>query len=241
MIITEELVSLVTGELLKRLGLVASSQSELESGPKSILLLVGEKKISAQTREKLSQSFEILEPNDYCGPPLPPKYTALLTTLGLQPLVRVAQGDDGCTIEGRVLLDAFLKGMPVAALEEGLYWKNFVQTAPPLLLNIYKNYQERLVSFGLKIVSEEKAPDTLLGKNSHTSGNKPPLGFKAPDNPDNQVNGYKGNRAITENEMKTICPPAKGLGQKFSLEHGSLLTPLAKDYISAMKIEICPK
>lgn len=43
---------------------------------------------------------------------------------------------------------------------------------------------------------------------------------------------------ITEAELIKLCPPSGGEGQQLRLPQGAIVTPLARDYIRAMKITL---
>ena len=49
---------------------------------------------------------------------------------------------------------------------------------------------------------------------------------------------WKGRRVMTEAEVRAACPAAGGPGQTLSLAPGDILTPLARDYIQSLKIEL---
>ena len=45
-------------------------------------------------------------------------------------------------------------------------------------------------------------------------------------------------RVLTEAEVRAACPLAGGPGQTLSLEPGDILTPLARDYVQSLKIDL---
>ncbi|MDR2800697.1 MAG: hypothetical protein LBB52_05450 [Desulfovibrio sp.] len=225
--ISDELVNRVTRELLKRLG----DGESADRAQKPLLHLVGGRAgVSPDLAARLEESFAIHEHiarEDH----VPPEALVLLSKLGVQALVRVAWGDEGCTVEGRALLEAILQGRPVAVLESGLAWRAF--KAPESLSARYAEYEKTLQNYGLKIVDEDGAIPALLGRETRAGAGEPTreaMPCAA------QKRG--GRRVINETAIKAACPEARGLGQTLAISPGDILTPLARDYALAMRINL---
>jgi ethanolamine utilization protein len=225
--ITEELVKYVTAELMKRLGGAVQ-----RSRPR--LRLAGSRgDLSTPALARLHENFEIEEHQGW-DDPLPPEAAVLITRLSTQALVRVAGGDEGCTPDGRVLLAALLNGQPVAALKDGFAWRRYASTAPQALLARYAQCENILQSYGLKLVSEDEAVRALTERCPAPAS--PAAAFRPAENA--APAGSRGRRALTESEVMRICPASRGEGQALRLEPGTILTPLAQDYVRAMKINV---
>lgn len=228
--ITDDLVKHITAELMKRLG--------GEVRPKPLLRLVGRREdLSTLALARLQENFEVQDHQGW-DDPLPPEASVLITSLNIQALVRVAEGDEGCTVEGRTLLGAFLNGQPVAALKEGVVWRRYMSTAPKALLARYSQYESVLQSYGLKLVSEDEAVEALLGRPAAASS---PSAYAAPQSGfERQApTGKGGGRPVlTEAEVMRMAPASQGYDQQLRLEPGTVLTPLAQDYIKAMRINV---
>ena len=233
--ITDELVKYITAELLKRLNPQSSVELKAE---KKLLHLVGPKEaLSTITTAKLNECFEIYHHQNW-DDALPLNAVVLLTELNLQALVRVAEGDEGCTVAGRCLMTAILNGQTVVALEEGLVWRHYLSTAPKPLLAKYAGYERILQSYGLKITREENLLQVLCGHKTQVTADS---SFVAPVPAiANAVspNAGRGRKAISEAAIKAACPEDKGFGQTFTLNSDEILTPLAKDYAQVMKLNI---
>ncbi|UQZ90754.1 hypothetical protein C4J81_16690 [Deltaproteobacteria bacterium Smac51] len=230
--VTDELVKYITAELMKRLGSSAPAKPRLR--------LVGRRDdLSTLALARLQENFEVEDHRDW-DDPLPTDAAVLITSLNIQALVRVAEGDEGCTVEGRALLAALLNGQPVAALKEGIVWRRYASTAPKALLARYARYEEVLQSYGLKLVSEDEAANALLGRRAATQA-QAATDFR-PEQPPKAAapaKGYGGGRKVlTEADVMRLCPASKGEGQDLRPEPGTVLTPLAQDYIKAMKINV---
>ncbi|MDR3176707.1 MAG: hypothetical protein LBU06_09275 [Desulfovibrio sp.] len=254
--ISDELISRVTRELIKRFG-SGGGESPVPA-PKPLLHLVGGRAgVSPAFAARLEEAFAIREHTAW-EDHVPPEAVVLLSKLGIQALVRVASGDEGCTVEGRALLEAILLGRPVAVLESGLAWR--ASGAPKALAARYAEYEKTLESYGLKIVDEDGVIPALLGRETGDGG---PLREAASPVPERFTNGTGGSpgkslprdacgrasqalnvlksggrRVINEAAIKAACPEARGLGQTFATSPGDILTPLAKDYALAMRINL---
>lgn len=236
--ISEDLVQYITRELMKRLGL-ASVEPAAPTAPAKLLHLVGPKEaLSPTALAGLEKNFNVYEHKSW-DEDLPPEASVLITSLSIQALTRVAEGDEGCTVEGRVLLAALLNGQPVAATKSGLLWRRYHNTGPKGLLAKYVHYENVLQTYGLKLVDEENIVESLLGP---VKAAPKAIGFSLGQSWPEPVKSFTkaaGRRKVfSENDLMTACPVAGGLGQTLHLGPADLLTPLAQDYAKAMQINI---
>jgi len=228
--ISDDLIQYITNELMKRL----ERQPEiLSAAAKPLLHLVGRREdFSTPALARIQESFDVREHTRY-EDELPPSARVLLSSLGLQALTRVAEGDEGCTIEGRVLLSALLNGQPVAALRDGLLWRRYQASAPRGLLLRYQHCERVLRDYGLKLVDEDEVVEALSGQAPKFPASPAPpqaaAAFKRPAG---------GRKVLTEAELMKLCPLSGGEGQSLRLSPGDILTPLAQDYVSALKIKL---
>ncbi len=236
--ISAELVEYITRELMKRLGSAPPAAAAPHAAPKALLHLVGRTTdLGTPALARLQERFIVREHLDW-NDTLPPEASVLITTLNIQAMVRVAEGDEGCTVEGRALLAALLNGQPVAALKDGLVWRRYMATAPKTLLARYGHYESVLQSYGLKLVDEDGAAEALLGR---PPAAPPPMPFAPTQQgrpPVPVIKPAGGRRVLTEAEVIAACPVSGGPGQTLRLSPGDFLTPLAQDYVLAMKINL---
>ena len=237
--ISEDLIKHITSELLKRLS-YGSSISKPTKLP--LLHLVGKiTDLSTPALARLQEQFEVQEHLSW-EDSLPPGAVSLITKLNIQALVRVAEGDEGCTVEGRVLLASLLNGQPVAALKNGIIWRSYTKTAPESLLNRYRQCEKILTNYGLKLVSEMEIAEALLPK--QTGGSRPKAQFvNQPNDTSKNITlavkpGASKRLVLTESDIMSSCPVAGGHGQSLHLSPGDIITPLAQDYAHNMKINI---
>jgi hypothetical protein len=218
--ITDDLVRYITDELLKRL----ARGGEAAPADRPRLLLVGDPRdLSPPVLAEIRRHFEVLtEPP--ADPSEPFEASVLLTRLGLQALVRVAEGEAGCTPEGLALMAALLHGRPAVVLKSGLVWHRHRGAAPRALLDRYARCENSLTSYGVRLAEEGGLIAALVGREPAAA---PPSGPRP---------GRR--RVLSETEVRAACPAAGGPGQILNLEPGALLTPLARDYVLSMKIAL---
>jgi hypothetical protein len=224
--ITDELVNKITAELWRRL-----EPSARTPVARPRLLVVGEPEaLSPAARAEILKHFEVLENQGDCCASFEAD-SVLVTRLSLQALVRVAAGEEGCTPEGRALMAALLQGRPAAVLTSGLIWRRCQTTAPRPLLDRYVRCEDLLTSYGVKLVDEAEIIAALLGR---SAGRERP-GSAAPVSAA-PISGRR--RVLTEAEVRAACPVAGGPGQTLNLGPGDFLTPLARDYVQSLKLNL---
>ncbi|MDR1657620.1 MAG: hypothetical protein LBT47_08715 [Deltaproteobacteria bacterium] len=253
MTVNEELVTKITEEIFRRLSAVSSPQKagQAKIPVSTELLVVGPLEVlPTGVVQALKDNFQITVIDSFDQPDVPGAQL-LMTSLGLQPLVRVPYGDEGCTIEGRALLRALLEGRQAVVWDGGIQWRRYQCTAPKLLISGYLASEAALKGAGVRIVSDSAILTALSsppccrpsqagisGETGHRSGPELPawsgagqkdLGQAAPAAP------CGGGRVLTEAKIKQLCPTGPGV---FTLAPGDVLTPLALDYLSASKIVV---
>jgi hypothetical protein len=232
----DTLVTLITNELLKRLH-NESFLDKVGGVPVSpavkkppLVLIGGITGLQPGTVSALESRYDIRYQDGLEG--VPDDALVLVTSMSIRALVRLAQGDDGDTPEGAGLLWALLRGKQPVIREEGMIWRTFSARIPPALADTYRGYERKLGGYGVQIVNEAGIPAALGGVVP------PSVPVQTAPAPAERVK-KPGKRVITEMDLIRECPPAKGKGQSFEMGPGDILTPLARDYVSAMHIDIC--
>ncbi|MDR2442186.1 MAG: hypothetical protein LBE31_01535 [Deltaproteobacteria bacterium] len=263
MIFNEDLVQKITAEILRRLSIKPSSgdQKEALDSPKANTFptspAISEPKIPAElkplmvvgaldalpqeTTKALSEIYSFNIIGTFDNQPHIPGAPLLLTSLGIQPLVRVAYGDEGCTIEGRALLRALLEGRRAVIWDEGVKWRAYRTTAPRSLIAGYLTYEAALKTAGVKIVSYHGLIKALSDNNQNAKAyppSPPPwsgAGQKSLSYP--KIDTSSQGRIITEAAVKTMISAASTPGL-FEIGPRDILTPLAKDYLASLRLKI---
>jgi hypothetical protein len=250
--VPEVLVSRITEEIIKRLAAGRPPKAEgccpaAAPIPAPDLIVAGSpgalSSLPAPIAEAVRAAFSVHEVSAFDGEG-PSGAPLLLPILPVQSLVRVAEGDEGCTVEGRQLLKALCEGRPAVVWEGGIVWRQFEKTAPRALVSLWRRREDDLRAYGVKLVPQEG----ILAALSCSAPGKP--GALAPSNTPipawsgagQRLPGYTdaphgATRVLTEALVMTMHPPGSGPG-RLVLEPDDVLTPLARDYLAAQKITV---
>jgi ethanolamine utilization protein len=230
--IDDALVAAITRELLKRLG----NDEDFSLGVKKPLVITGsDSNLQSSTRTSLEAGYNI-QWHDGLEALFPDNAEVLVTKLSIQALVRVAEGDAGCTSEGAALLWALLRGKRPVILEEGIEWRGFKETISPALTSKFNAHEKILASYGAVFVQEANVLCALAnGTPACCTG---PAGSGKPALVSPSPGGGKRKRVIGEVELMRLCPEAEGFGQVLEIGLKDILTPLANDYAAKMRITV---
>jgi hypothetical protein len=234
--IDDSLVTMITRELLKRLQKGESLTGGAAGEQKPPLVVIGGvSALSPSTLAALENRFVII-PHDSLDANFPEDASILATAMSIQALTRVSEGDEGCTPEGYGLLWAVLRGKTAVVLEEGLAWRAFSGTMPKALLEKYCGHERTLASYGIRIVKDADIASAFSGKACPPCAPQP--AFAAPPHPAGPETKTSGKRVISERELMLACPESNGYGQIFATGPKDILTPLAADYATRMRITV---
>jgi hypothetical protein len=240
--INDSLVTMITQELLKRLekgGSLSNGSGKEEKSP--LVLIGGSSALSPAALAALESRFVII-PHDSLDANFPEEASVLVTKMGIQALTRVSEGDEGCTPEGYGLLWAILRGKSPVILEDGIVWRHFSGTMPKALLEKYCGHERVLASYGVRIVKDADIPAVFSGKACPSCPAQPVFAaspaLARADVPIGAGVKSSGKRVISERELILACPESSGYGQTFVIGPKDILTPLAADYGTRMRIVI---
>jgi hypothetical protein len=230
--INDSLVTMITQELLKRLRKGESLTDGTEKKEKPPLVLIGgSSALSPPALAALESRFSIIA-HDSLDANFPEDASVLVTKMSIQALTRVSEGDEGCTPEGYGLLWAVLRGKTAVILEEGMAWRAFGGTMPRALLEKYCAHERVLGSYGIKIVKDADIAAVFSGGACPSCTPRPVTASVSPEVKP------AGKRVISERELMLVCPESKGYGQTFAIGPRDILTPLAADYVTRMRIVV---
>ncbi|MDR2049752.1 MAG: hypothetical protein LBP69_09895 [Treponema sp.] len=234
--INDSLVTMITQELLKRLQRGESLTNGTEKNEKPPLVLIGgSSALSPAALTALESRFAVI-PHDRAEAEFPEDAAVLVTRMSIQALTRVSEGDGGCTPEGYGLLRAILRGKTAVILEEGMAWRAFSATMPKALLEKYCGHERALAAYGVKIVKDADIAAVFSGGACPSCPSRPVSA--APSVPAGPENKPAGKRVISERELMLACPESGGYGQIFAIGPRDILTPLAADYVTRMRIVV---
>lgn len=244
--IPDDLVTKITEEIIRRISsggsqAAAPSPPPPPSGLRPDLIVTGPPgdplgRLPSEVKAAINAAYVIHPVNSFEAEGLP-KVPLLLPCLPIQPLVRVAHGDEGCTVEGRQLLCALLEGRSAVVWEDGIVWRRYSDTAPKSLVSIWKRCESALIEAGVKLVPHHGILDALAGRASNPSPT-PPAWSGAAQRANERIHTTGSVRVLTEAKVMEMFPNGSGPG-RLELKPGDMLTPLAKDYLAAQKIQTC--
>jgi len=242
--INDALVTAITRELLKRLDVKSlgrggeaenASSPTLYPQPPVPIVISGElSDLGAASLACLEERFSIV-PHSSLEAAFPENAEVLVTRLGVQALVRLSEGDAGCTNEGAALLWALLRGKKPIIVEEGIEWRRFKGAMTASLAARYASHERSLVSYGAVFVKKADLAKALSG-NCSPKPSCPAIPASANPAPLQGMAGSK--RVINELELMRLCPASLGQGQAVEIGSRDILTPLAEDYIAKMRISV---
>lgn len=139
----------------------------------------------------------------------------------------------------RFIMTMLLKGKKVIVLEEGLLYRKFQKVAPNTLYKLYEDYEAKLKSFGVRIVSKEKIL-TSCETSDRCMEIEPALHDAAPpykEQPEEEpaYAEIRHKKLITEADIRKLH--LKNLSE-IVIGPKSILTPLATDFIRTQRIKV---
>lgn len=133
-------------------------------------------------------------------------------SLSLSQLSNIANGAAGDSLS-KVFIDSVAYGLEVIQLREGMKYQDYASTMPKPMYNMYKEYEGKLRSFGIKLMSIDELRQYIGAS-------------QKPSPCDEAVRITK--KAVTELDIRRVCGDGKNL---ITLAKGCIITPLAADYI----------
>lgn len=239
----EKLIELITEEVMKRLKALIKT----EENNKKILILekkenlcpivskfLQENKISIHSLDDM-ESLENYE-------------AILLQNISNVELVNLSMAQQS-SLKEKVAIEALLKGEKVYALEKGLEYTKYKDTANKQLLKVFENHKDQLASYGINFVGlktllagineESKVKDTF---------NKTTLTEISDEESEKEDKAFCCNKVLEKTELLTkklvtevdLRNLLKDGVKNIAISKKSIVTPLARDFarVSKMKINI---
>ncbi|MDR2482448.1 MAG: hypothetical protein LBD08_02320 [Treponema sp.] len=228
--VNDALVTAITQELLKRLGGCPSP-----AGKKPLVIAGDPSILGADALASLEGSYDIIS-HSGLEALFPDNAEVLVTKLSVQALVRLSDGDAGCTSEGAALLWALLRGKKPVIVEEGIEWRGFKDAMSPALAAKYASCERTVAAYGAVFTGESNVVKVLSGK-ACPAPVPAGLGAQAVSAAPSRGTGAR-KRVLSEVEVMRLCPLAAGEGQVIEIGLTDILTPLAADYVAKMRITV---
>jgi ethanolamine utilization protein len=212
----ETLIQKVTDEVYKKLKSIAPSKGQR-------LVILSSQHVP-EIEERLGTQFDISYYNEGikdCDCDL-----LLIPTICIQLLANLANGLSTGSRE-RFIFTMLLKGKKVFALEEGLLYRTYKQTAPARLYKMYTDFVENIKTYGIQIVQKEELLQQYLQDEQMAAA--PEAEEKEETLPEsNHLAEILAKKVVTEADLKRCC--LKQI-REIVIDQKSILTPLAYDYL----------
>lgn len=119
----------------------------------------------------------------------------------------------------KIIIEGILRGKKIIALDEGIEYKKFKETANSTFFKVFKEYEEKLIQFGIEILKKEELCRVFGDKNNKAVSGEAAINKKV----------------ITEKDIFDMY----NRGYKIMyINKKSIITPLALDYIRLNGIDI---
>ncbi|SKC38088.1 hypothetical protein [Maledivibacter halophilus] len=234
----DSLVKIITKEVLKKIDIINLQKAKVKSG--NILILDS---ISKEKKDKyeyiigINKNIKFLD-DFFVDDDIDSLDYIIVPNLSIKDLSSIAIGLEQSQIS-KVVIDSILHGKKVVVIEEGIDYRKFRNISSENFFQLFKSYEDRLVSFGIDIVKKEELL-FYLSENTCVKDIKKELVQESFKNINqgkkvHVIEATISKKAVSEGDIKRIWD----LGYKtIYLNKKSIITPLAKDYIRTNEIEI---
>lgn len=144
-----------------------------------------------------------------------------LTNLSIRELSNLSLGMASSDIE-EYILKHIMAGKEIYVLSDGMEYKEYKKTAPKILYSKYVEAEEKLVSYGIKLINHSTE---IVKEENHI--------VEEVSNKENTITLTK--KLISESDLRK--PHINGV-KEIIVGKKSIITPLAKDYIRINNINI---
>lgn len=236
---TDSLITIITEEVLKRVTMLNSQSKQEKSNSILIIDSISQKNkdiyqqiISSWKNTRFLDDYhhnEGVDSFDYI----------ILPRLSNKDLVSITMGSPNSEIS-KIIIDGIFKGKKIIALKDGVCYRKYKDTANKNFFNMFKGYEEKMISFGIEVVKEEELIDCLndeaykdceenIKEQYKENINKNLVKKKAVEK------AIINKKVVSEKDIERLW--SKGY-QNIAIDKKSIITPLAKDFIRTNEIKI---
>ena len=235
----DKLIELITKEVMRRIKLTMKENSRKEENNesnKTILILENSKDLCSIVKSNLSENKISIDSIDNMKDI--EKYEfILIQNLSNNELINISKGYANSNKE-KIIINILLKGRNIYALEKGLQYKNYENTCPRPLLEVFKSYKNNLTSFGITFTSLGALTTSIKNNNKlkkvcNIEHSEDKLEDKSQNN--KCMGKIIDKKLISEMYMKNI--EKEGI-KEIIISKKSIVTPLAKDFARVNNINI---
>lgn len=237
----EKLVEMITKEVMNRVKQVEIQEEILPR--KSTKILIAESSESS-IYEELANS---LKKSNYCYDSLEniendlDAYESIVFgELNNRSLANISLGVQ-CSPKEAIAIKAALLGKKIIILEDGLEYRKYKSTSNKILYSLYQDYERKLVSYGMEIVSEKDFMKVLRSKKQEGCVSvqenviKVEPAISVQNTKEEEIYDFSKKRVLSEADLKRVYRQGiKGI----KISKKTVLTPLVKDFIRNNKITV---
>lgn len=231
----EKLVDMITKEVMKRI----PSNVDCTSIDKEKVLVISsceEELTKVKELLKLKYDVHIYDKEDT---KLSYYEHIIVTSLCNKGLSSMALGLCNDNIQ-EFLVNALFNGKKIYVLKEGIQYRKHINTSNEVLYNLYKEYEKKIISYGINLVDEKKLFERMqMGESCSDINSKSESQVKTKVYEDTlqsqHVVDISDKRLITESDLRKVY--MKGI-KEVNLIKNVILTPLAEDYIRIKQLKI---
>lgn len=237
----EKLVQMITKEVMNR---VTQLEIQEEKSPQKPLKILIAESSGSSAYEELTNS---LKRSNYCCDSLEniendlDVYESIVFgELNNRSLANISLGVQ-CSTKEAIAIKAILLGKKTILLEDGLEYRKYKRTSNKVLYSLYQDYERKLVSYGMEIVSKNDFMEVLKSNKQKSCDSvqenvikiEPIISVQSVK----EVESYdfSEKRVLSEADLKRVY--RKGI-REIKISNKTLLTPLVKDFIRNNKITV---
>ncbi|WP_432663548.1 DUF87 domain-containing protein [Wukongibacter baidiensis] len=225
---TDSLIKIIAEEVLKR---IKESQDCMHIVSDEATLILDEDSQKNRNKYKYinSNGNKIKFLNEFCIEDITSLTYIIAPSLSNIDIGNIALGL-GQSEASKVIIEGILRGTKVIVLDEGIEYKKFAKTANSNFIKVFREHEEKLIEFGVEILSNEELHRVFQYRNLETD-KKAQRKTKEMFLSEAAIN----KKAITEKDMYDAhCKGYKTI----YIDKKSIITPLALDYIKLNSINI---
>lgn len=218
----KNLTDLVTKEVMKRLESIEKVNNMVKKD-KILLLNLRECSCLDYARKKLSEAYDI-ETLDSSSK-LEEYKACILCSMSNKEIANISLGLCNSNVED-VIMKFLLMGKEVYLVESGIEYRRYLNTASPSLVELYREYEKKLIQYGVKLIKEFK--DVLNEDNKSQTQCIPEVIDVLGSNDVQSPLDLTRKKLISEADLKKSC--IHGV-KEVIVSKKSVITPLAQDFI----------
>lgn len=236
----EELVDLITKEVMIRLKAMLSDKNMFNK--KRVLILEHKEALCSVLTSSLEKNNYTVDCIDNMGD-LDSYEGIVLQSIKNSELANLSHGIES-SVKEKLVIKAIFNGNKIFSMEKGVEYKSFQATSNKLFFNMFKEYEDKLASYGIKFVGlkgliaslEDKPVERAESICKITSKDDEEV-VESKDSKEGYID-LTNKKLVSEVELRNIF---KSGIKEVLVSKKSIITPLAMDFARVSKLKINKK